>query len=85
MFQLSFLNSGLLILATATVLPLLIWLLAKKKPRRIMFSSLRFIRLSKEQKKNRTKLKDILLLIIRMLIILLVVLAAARPLLKSQN
>ncbi|HCM16181.1 MAG TPA: hypothetical protein DHW79_09625, partial [Candidatus Cloacimonas sp.] len=43
MYQLSFLNAGLLFFAAATVLPLLIWLLAKKKPRRIIFSSLRFI------------------------------------------
>jgi len=83
MFQISFLNTGILIFAIATVLPLIIWLLAKKKPPRIVFSSLRFIKLSEQQKKNRTKLNNILLLIIRMLIILLVVLSAARPLLKS--
>ena len=83
MFELSFLNTGLLIFAAATVLPLLIWLLAKRKPLRVVFSSLRFIKLSKEEQKSKTKLKNILLLIIRMLIILLVVLSAARPLLRS--
>ena len=83
MFELSFLNTGLLIFAAATILPLLIWLLAKRKPRQVIFSSLRFIKLSKDEQKNRAKLKNILLLIIRMLIILLVVLSAARPLLHS--
>lgn len=79
MFQISFLNAGLLIFAAATILPLLIWLLARRKPRRVVFSSLRFIKLSKEQDKKRSKLKNIILLIIRMLIILLVALAVARP------
>ncbi len=82
MFQLSFLNTGLLIFAAATILPLLIWLLAKRKPKRIVFPSLRFIKLSKDQDKKRTKLKNILLLIIRMLIILLTVLAIARPMIR---
>ncbi len=82
MFQLSFLNTGLLILAAATVLPLIIWLLAKKKPPSLVFSSIRFIKNTEKEQKNRTKLKNILLLIIRMLIILLVVLAAGRPALR---
>jgi len=85
MFQLSFLNAGLLFFAAATVLPLLIWLLAKKKPRRIVFSSLRFIKLSQQQEKSRTKITNIILLIIRMLIILLVALAIARPMLASSR
>lgn len=83
MFQLSFLNAGLLFFAAATVLPLLIWLLAKKKPPRVLFSSLRFIKQSQEQEKNRTKITNIILLIIRMLIILLIALAVARPMLSS--
>jgi hypothetical protein len=83
LFQLSFLNASLLIFAAATILPLLIWLLAKKKPLRVLFPTLRFIKLSKEQEKSRSKLKNILLLIIRMLIILLVALAVARPIFRS--
>ncbi len=83
MFQLSFLNTGLLILAAATVLPLIIWLLAKKKPPRIIFSSIRFIKNTEKEQKSRSQLKNILLLIIRMLIILLVVLAASRPSLRT--
>ena len=81
----SFLNAGLLFLAAATILPLLIWLLAKKKPKRIVFSTLRFIKASQEQEKKRTRLKNIILLIIRMLIILLLALAVSRPLLQSKR
>jgi len=83
LFQLSFLNATFLFFAAAVIIPLLIWLLAKKKPLKIVFPTLRFIKLSKEQEKSRSKLKNILLLIIRMLIILLVVLAVARPMLSS--
>lgn len=85
MFQLSFLNAGLLFFSAATLLPLLIWLLAKKKPRQIIFSSLRFIKLSQQQEKSRTKITNIILLIIRMLIILLFALAIARPMLASSR
>ncbi len=81
----SFLNSGLLAFTAATILPLLIWLLAKRKPKRIVFPTLRFIKASQEEEKKRTRLKNIILLIIRMLIILLVTLAATRPLFQSQN
>ncbi len=79
----SFLNSGLLLFAAATILPLLIWLLAKKKPKRVVFPTLRFIKAGQEQEKKRSQLKNIILLIIRMLIILLAVLAVTRPLLRS--
>lgn len=85
MFQLSFLNAGLLFFAAATILPLLIWLLAKKKPKQVLFSSLRFIKLSEQQEKNRSRITNIILLIIRMLIILLTALAVARPMLASSR
>lgn len=85
MFQLSFLNTGLLIFAAATILPLIIWLLAKKKPPQIIFSSIRFIKKTEKEQKSRTQIKNIILLIIRMLIILLLVLAASRPSLRIPN
>lgn len=83
MFQLSFLNAGLLFFVAATIIPLLIWLFAKKKPPKIVFPSLRFIKISHEQERSRSKFSSIILLIIRMLIILLLVLSLARPLLNS--
>ncbi|HNQ43562.1 MAG TPA: BatA domain-containing protein, partial [Candidatus Cloacimonadota bacterium] len=71
--------------AAATVLPLIIWLLARRKPPKVLFPTLRFIKQSQEQEKNRTKITNIILLIIRMLIILLIALAVARPMLASQR
>jgi len=85
MFQLSFLNTGLLIFAAATIIPLIIWLLAKKKPPQIIFSTIRFIKNTEKEQKNRAQIKNILLLIIRMLIILLIVLAASRPSMQIPN
>lgn len=85
MFGLSFLNSGILFLAAATVIPLLIYLFAKKKPQRVIFSSIKFIKESLNQQKRRINIKNILLLIIRMLIILLIVLAISRPTIKADH
>lgn len=83
MFNLSFLNSGILFLSSAVIIPLLIYLFARKKPLRVIFSSIKFIRESQKKQRKKINLKNILLLIIRMLIILLVVLAISRPTLKS--
>ncbi|HPR18307.1 MAG TPA: BatA domain-containing protein [Candidatus Cloacimonadota bacterium] len=81
--MISFLNSGFLFLASAVVIPVLIYLFAKKRPKRIIFSSIRFIKESQQQQKKRINLKNLLLLLIRMLIILLVILAISRPAIKS--
>ena len=83
MFGLTFLNSGILAVAGTALIPLLIYLFARKKPRRVIFSSLRFIRQSQQQQKRRINIQNILLLIIRMLILLLTILAIARPALKA--
>ena len=85
MGNLTFLNAGFLFFLAATILPLIIWLLAKKKPKQVVFPTIRFIKTSQEQEKKKTRFKNILLLIIRMLIILLVTLAATRPLLSSSH
>lgn len=83
MFDLTFLNSGIIAVAAAAVVPLLIYLFARKKPQRVVFSSLRFIRQSQHQQRRRINIKNILLLIIRMLIILFTILAIARPAIKT--
>ncbi|MCF7920293.1 MAG: VWA domain-containing protein [Candidatus Cloacimonetes bacterium] len=82
MFSLSFLNSSALILALATIIPLLIYLFARKRPPKLIFSSIRFIQLSQKKQKKKVNITNILLLIIRMLIILFTVLAIARPAIK---
>lgn len=83
MFSLSFLNSGLLIASLSAIIPLLIYFFAKKRPDRVVFSSIRFIALSKEEKKSKINLKNILLLIIRTLIFLFIALIFARPIIET--
>ncbi|HPV15398.1 MAG TPA: BatA domain-containing protein [Candidatus Cloacimonadota bacterium] len=79
MIQISFLHSSLLFFTATTLLPLIVWLIAKRKPPKVVIPSLRFVKQSQEEQKKRSQLKNILLLIIRMLIILLITLAIARP------
>ncbi len=81
----SFLNTGILIFLAAGVLPLLIYLFAKKRPKKVVFSSIRFIQQSNDSQKKKLNIKNILLLIIRILIILLTILAISRPFLKIQG
>ncbi|MBN2461655.1 MAG: BatA and WFA domain-containing protein [Candidatus Cloacimonetes bacterium] len=83
MFNISFLNSGVLFLTSAILVPLLIYLFARKRPRKLVFSSIRFIKESQKRQKKRINLKNILLLIIRMLIILLTILAISRPSIRA--
>jgi hypothetical protein len=82
MFNISFLNSGIIIFTLSALLPILIYLFAKKKPKKIIFSSLKFIKATTQQNHRKINLKNILLLIIRILIILFTILAIARPALK---
>jgi Aerotolerance regulator N-terminal len=82
--MISFLNSGILFLASAIVVPVLIYLFARKRPKRIVFSSIRFIKESQQQQKRKINLTNLLLLIIRMLIILLTILAISRPAIRSE-
>jgi len=83
MFSLSFLNSGILFLSSAIIIPILIYLFAKKKPKKIVFSSIRFIKESQKKQRKKINLKNLLLLLIRILIILFTVLAISRPSIKS--
>ncbi len=83
MFDLSFLNSGILFLSSAVIIPILIYLFAKKKPKKIVFSSIRFIKESLQKQKRKINLKNLFLLLIRILIILFAIMAIARPAIKA--
>jgi hypothetical protein len=83
MFNLSFLNASILAFAAATIIPLLIHLFAKRRPKVVVFPSLRFIRQSLRKQNRRIRLWEILLLVMRMLVVLFTVLAVARPILKA--
>ena len=81
--MISFLNSGILLLSSVIVVPILIYLFAKKKPYKVIFSSIRFIKESQQKQKRKINLKNLLLLLIRILIILFTILAIARPAIKA--
>ncbi|MDP8201097.1 MAG: BatA domain-containing protein [Candidatus Tenebribacter burtonii] len=81
--MISFLNSGMLLLSSVIIIPILIYLFAKKKPNKIIFSSIRFIKESQQKQKRKINLKNLLLLLIRILIILFTILAIARPAIKT--
>jgi hypothetical protein len=80
----SFLNSGILAFAAAAIIPFLIYLFAKRKPQKMIFSSIRFIKESQRKQKTKINLKNLLLLLIRICIILFTIFAIARPTIKSK-
>ncbi len=80
----NFLNPIILFAAGAAVLfPLLIHIFNRQKVKKILFSSLLFLRSLEKTRMRRIKIKEYLLLIIRSLIILLAVAAFARPAIKG--
>lgn len=83
MFNLSFLNSAILVGLLAGIIPILIHLFVKHRPKTVFFSSLRFIKEVQQNKAKIIKLREIILLIIRILIILLLIFALSRPVLKN--
>ncbi len=81
----SFLNTAVLFGLAAVALPFLIHLLNRQKAKRVVFSSLAFLRKLQHKKMRRMKLKQWLLLFLRALIVALLVLGFARPSLKTSS
>lgn len=81
--NLSFLNSLFLIGLAAAIIPILIHLFIKYKPKIVYFSSLRFLKEVQKKKSRLLRLRELLLLITRILIIIFFILALARPVLKA--
>ncbi len=81
----SFLQSTFLFALAAVSLPFIIHLLNKRKPKRVRFSTLYFLKQLQQKKMRRLKIRQLLLLILRALIIAMFVLAFARPTLKSRS
>ncbi len=79
----SFLNIGILVGLISVSIPFLIHLFAKKKQKKIHFSTLRFLKILQPQKLRRIQLKQILLMLIRSLIILFLILGFSRPVCKK--
>ncbi|MFH1379044.1 MAG: DUF4159 domain-containing protein [bacterium] len=79
--NLSFLNNAFLYFLPLTLIPFILHLLFKKKPVRIAFSHLQFLKLASKHAIPRSRLQHWLLLLIRALIILLLILLFSRPIL----
>jgi len=79
----TFLNPLLLFGLIAAAIPLIIHLFNFRRPRRVDFSSLAFVRELQKSTMQRVRIKQWLLLALRMLAIACLVLAFARPTLKG--
>jgi hypothetical protein len=81
MWHITFTNAGALALGAAAVLPVVIHLLSRQRPKLIRFTGVRFIQLSQRRSFRRTQFKHLLLLLLRMGLIALFALLIARPVL----
>ncbi len=80
MFGLQFLTPLFLAVgAAAATLPLIIHLLNRERARQLVFSTIRFIKMSHQANVQRHRLKQLLLLLMRILILALLGFAFARP------
>ncbi len=80
--MLGFLNSIILPLIAAVIIPVIIHFLNKQKTKEIEFSTLRFLKLLENKRIKRLRIYQILLVVIRMLFLLFLIMAFARPTLK---
>lgn len=80
-----FLNPALLWFAAAVAVPILVHLFNFRRPRRVLFSNLAFVREVHQTVQRRIKLKQWLLLLLRILAILALVFAFAEPVLRQDD
>ncbi|TAJ02724.1 MAG: hypothetical protein EPO68_17895 [Planctomycetota bacterium] len=78
-----FVHPGLLGLAALAVVPLLIHLLRRRKPRTLEWGAMRLVRLAHERTRRRTNFENLLLLLLRMAAVAAGALLIARPLLRD--
>lgn len=83
--MISFLNTLILYALPTIAIPLLIHLFTKQKMKKILFSSLEFLKEMQKENIRSVRLKQILLIVIRTLIILMIVLAFARPAIRKMG
>jgi hypothetical protein len=79
-FLLNFFLNPLFLAATATAgVPVVIHLIHRRQAPRVLFSTLRFLRLSVDRTARRRRIQDLLLLILRSLLFFLLAFALAKP------
>ena len=83
LIQMTFLNPLLLLGLAAAAIPLIIHLFNFRRPRKIDFSSLEFLKELQKSTMQRVRIKQLLLLLLRTLAIACLVLTFARPTLTS--
>jgi hypothetical protein len=75
----TFINSYILYLLIAAVIPVLIHLFNRQRSKRIVFSSIRFLKLLEKKRLKNIKLYQYLLIFIRTLFLLFLIISFARP------
>lgn len=81
----TFINAWLLAGAALAVVPLVLHLLLRQRPRRFEFPALQFLRRRQDANRRRLRLRHLLLLALRMLLIVLLAVALARPRVKTSG
>ncbi len=81
----SLLHPGILIGLGLVALPVILHLLLRQKPKKLIFPAMRLIQQRRKQNSRRLRLRHIWLLLLRMLAIGLLVFAIARPSLPAAN
>ena len=80
-----FMNPLFVVGAASAAMPVVIHLIHRRKAPRVLFSTLRFLRVSNERTARRQRLQDIFLLLLRALICALLAIALARPFLPASG
>lgn len=83
--QMSILHPALLAGLGLALIPVLLHLLLRAKPKRLVFPALRLIRQNRRQNVRRMQLRHLWLLLLRILVIVLIVTALSRPSLPAAN
>ena len=83
LLQMQFLNPFVLFGLLALVIPVLIHLFNFKKPKRVYFTNVRFLRELKLETRRRSQLKHLIILLMRLLAFAAIIIAFAMPVRKS--
>jgi hypothetical protein len=84
MIGVSYLNAPFLYALGALSLPIIIHLLFKKRRKKILFSTLRFLKIATRENARRNRIKQLILLAMRVLIVGLLIFAFARPFFRDE-
>ncbi|WP_435018884.1 BatA domain-containing protein [Tundrisphaera sp. TA3] len=82
--DISLLHAGLAAGAGLAAVPVILHLMMKQKPKRVIFPALRLIQERHKRSKKKLRIKNWLLLLARMMLLALMALALARPTLHSE-